>query len=343
MPSVAAWELRDPLLLAFGLFAPLVFVLATRLPANLTYSSLRIAEAGAPSLRARMVTLPGVLLALATLALAIALAGPRTGDAVSRVKREGIAIVMIVDRSGSMQARDFVEGNLSVSRLDAVKHVFRNFVSGEDSGEGRPDDLLGLVAFARYADGLCPLTLDHDSLTAILDEVEIVKERAEDGTAIGEGLALGVERLRRHPAASKVAILLTDGVNNAGSVGPLQAADLAARHHIRVYTIGAGRTGFAPVPVEVRGGKTVLQRAFVEIDEETLAAIAERTGGRYFHATDAEGLKRVVAEIDALERSEISEVRYLEYDYHYAGFVGAGIALIALSALLSGTLMRRLP
>jgi Ca-activated chloride channel family protein len=250
---------------------------------------------------------------------------------------------MIVDRSGSMQARDFVEGDLSVSRLDAVKSVFRDFVLGASSGRGRPDDLIGLVGFARYADGLCPLTLDHGNLISILDDVEIATERNEDGTAVGEGLALGVERLRRHPAQSKVAILLTDGVNNSGDIGPLQAADLAAQHGIKVYAIGAGQTGFAPVPIQTFGGRTRLQRAFVEIDEKTLEQIAERTGGRYFHATDAEGLKEVVAEIDALERTELSEVRYLEYEHHYAAFVGAGLLLIAASALLSGTLLRRLP
>jgi Ca-activated chloride channel family protein len=340
---VSDWELRDPLFLLLGLLAPLVYSLASRLPATVTYSSLEIVDGAPRSLRTRLARLPALLLALATLALAIALAGPRTGNAVSRIKREGIAIVMIVDRSGSMQARDFVEGDLSVSRLDAVKSVFREFVLGTSSGRGRPDDLIGLVGFARYADGLCPLTLDHGNLTSILEDVEIAAERSEDGTAVGEGLALGVERLRRHPARSKVAILLTDGVSNSGDIGPLQAADLAAQHGIKVYAIGAGRTGFAPVPVQSFGGRTVLRRAFVEIDEKTLEQIAERTGGRYFHATDAEGLRQVVSEIDALERTEISEVRYLEYEHHFAAFVGAGLILIAASALLSGTLLRRLP
>jgi Ca-activated chloride channel family protein len=340
---VSDWELRDPLFLLVGLLSPFVYVLAARLPANVTYSSLALVDSAPRSLRTKLSKLPAVLLGIATGVLAIALAGPRTGNSTSIIKREGIAIVVVVDHSGSMQAHDFVEETLSVSRLDAVKDVFRQFVLGGTFSEGRPDDLIGLVSFARYADGLCPLTLDHGNLAAILDQIEIVRDRNEDGTALGEGLALGVERLRRHPARSKVAILLTDGVNNAGDIGPLQAADLAAQHGIKVYSIGAGKTGFAPIPVQTRGGRIVLQRAFVEIDEKTLEAIAERTGGRYFHATNAEGLASVVAEIDRLERTEITEVRYLEYEHHFAAFVGAGMLLLALSALLSGTLLRRLP
>jgi len=337
------WELRDPLFLLAALLAPLVYWLAARLPGSVTYSSLDLVNRAPRSLRARLSALPALGLALAVAALALALAGPRTGDATSRVSREGIAIVMVVDRSGSMQARDFVEGDTSVDRLQAVKQVFRDFVVGSGSGTGRKDDLVGLVAFARYADGLCPLTLDHGNLLAILDQLEIVTERAEDGTAIGEGLALAVERLRRNPAKSKLAILLTDGVNNAGDVDPLQAAELARRFGVKVYTIGAGRTGYAPVPVLGLGGRVRLQRAYVEIDEDTLRAIADKTQGRYFHATDVEGLAQVVSEIDALERSEITEVRYLQYTEHYAGVVGVALALISLSALLGGTVLRRLP
>ena len=337
------WELRDPLFLLAALLAPLVYWLGARLPGAVTYSSLEIVDRAPRSLRARLSVLPALGLALATALLALALAGPRSGDAISKVSREGIAIVMVVDRSGSMQARDFVEGDVSVDRLQAVKQVFRDFVRGSDAVGGRPDDLVGLVSFARYADGLCPLTLDHGNLLAILDQVEIVSERSEDGTAIGEGLALAVERLRRHPAKSKLAILLTDGVNNAGDVDPLQAAELARSFGIKVYTIGAGRTGYAPIPVAGPGGRVRLQRAYVEIDEDTLRAIADKTQGRYFHATNAEGLAQVVSEIDALERSEITEIRYLQYSAQYAGFVGAALALIGLSALAGSTFLRRLP
>jgi len=331
-------ELRDPAFLAAALLAPVVFALAARLPASVTYSSLGLVDRAPRSLRVRLARLPAWLLALAVVALAVALAGPRTGDATTRVHREGIAIAMVVDHSGSMQARDFVRGDASVSRLDAVKQVFRDFVNGRSRG----GDLIGLVVFARYADGLCPLTTDHGNLLAILDDVRIASEPGEDGTAVGEGLALAVERLRGQKARSKVAIVLTDGVSNAGEIEPLQAADLAAQYGIRVYTIGAGTTGYAPVPVSI-GGRTILQRAFVEIDERTLESVAERTGGRYFHAADAKGLTQVVDEIDKLERSQISEVRYLDYEPHYAGFVGAALVLIGAAGLLSGSVLRRLP
>ncbi len=337
------WELRDPLFLLVGLLAPLVYLFASRLPGAVTYSSLSIVSHAPVSLRRRLAVLPALLLAAATLALAIALAGPRTGNAVNRIQREGIAIAMVVDRSGSMRARDFVENDLSVDRLAVVKQIFRDFISGGQYGDGRPDDLVGLIAFARYADSLCPLTLDHGNLLTILEDLEIVTEREEDGTAVGEGLALAVERLREHPAASKVVILLTDGVSNVGDIDPLQAAELAIANSIKVYAIGAGKTGYAPVPVQTPGGQTVLRRAFVEIDEQTLQTIAERTGGRYFHATNAEGLGAVMKEINELERSEITEIRYLEYSEHFSGFVGAALLFVASSTLLSGTFLRRLP
>ena len=339
MPEAGSFELRDPLFLLAALAAPVVYVLAARLPSSVTYSSLSLVAAAPRSARSRLAHLPALLLALATAALSIALAGPRTGNATTTIHREGIAIAMVVDRSGSMQARDFVRGDASVSRLDAVKQVFRDFVSGR----GRGGDLIGLVAFARYADGLSPLTTDRGNLLQILSQLEIATDPEEDGTAVGEGLALAVERLRGEEARSKVAIVLTDGVNNAGVIDPRNAADLAAQHGIRAYTIGAGTTGYAPVPVQLPDGRVALRRAYVEIDERTLEDIAERTGGRYFHATDAEALAAVVEEIDQLERSEITEVRYLEYEYHYAGFVIAALVLIGVAGVASGSFLRRLP
>lgn len=333
------WELRAPLFLLLAFLAPVVWWWASKLPASLTYSSLVIVEDTPISLRNRLAGVPPLALALTVVALAIALAGPRTGDSSSRLKTEGISIVMAVDRSGSMQARDFVAGDSSTSRLDAVKKVFRDFVQRPR----RDDDLVGLVSFARYADGLSPLTFDRGNLLTILGDVEIVRERSEDGTAVGQGLALAVERLRAQDTPSKVVILLTDGVNNAGDIDPLQAAELAARFGVRVYTIGAGTTGYAPLPVVLPDGRTVLQRAFVEIDEDTLRAIADRTGGRYFHARDAEALERVIDEIDRLERGEIDEMRYVEYEPHYALFVLLALGLMSAATLLQATLLRRLP
>jgi len=340
MPSV---ELRDPFLLAFALLAPVVYALAARLPSVVTVSTLAHFDGAPRSLRSRLARLPALLLAAATVVLAVALAGPRTGDTSTHVNREGIAIVMAVDRSGSMNARDFVADDASVSRLDAVKRVFHDFVDGGDSGKGRPDDLVGLVVFGTYADGVCPLTLDHTNLLAILDDVKIAMEATEASTALGEGLGLAIERLRDHPAKSKVIILLTDGVSNAGEIDPMQAAKLAADNGIKVYTIAAGTRGMAPIPVQGSDGREYLRRVYVDMDEETMRKIADATGGRYFHARDAEGLADVYAEIDRLERTEITEVRYLQYREHFPALVEAGMGLIALAALASATFLRRLP
>ena len=339
------WELRDPLFLLAALLGLLVFWLAARSASALGYSSLWIPDQAPRSIRARLAKLPAVLLTLAVAMLAIALAGPRTPNAETKVSREGISIVMVVDRSGSMQARDLVKEDMSVDRLTVVKDVFRQFVlGGGRSGRGRPDDMIGLVAFARYADSLCPLTLDHGNLASIVEDLQIVNRRAEDGTAIGEGLALAIERLHRNPAKSKAAILLTDGVNNTGDIEPLQAADLAADHGIKVYCIGAGTDGLAPVPViDPFTGRHVLRAARVEIDEETLRTIAEKTGGRYFRATDREALAQVYGEIDRMERTKITEMRYLQYTEHYASFVLAALGLIGVSSIASGSVLRRLP
>ena len=341
---MSEWELRDPWFLLTAMLAPLVYWLAARSPAAVTYSTLRLVDRAPRSLRARLARLPAVLLAVATLALALALAGPRIGDSTTKVKREGIAICMVVDCSGSMRALDLSRPDERLTRLQAVKEVFHDFVTGEGGTGGRPDDLIGVVSFAQYADGICPLTPDHLNLLAILAELHIASGGEERMTAMGEGLALAVERLRENPALSRVAILLTDGVSNAGAISPLQAAELAARHGIKVYTIGAGTNGLAPIEViDPFTRRKVLQRRAVEIDEKTLRAIAADTGGRYFRATDEGALREIVAEIDRLERSEVVEVRYLRYTERYGELVLSALSLIAAAALLSGTWLRRLP
>lgn len=347
------WEFRDPWLLVLMGLAPVVYFFLTRNHrAAVSYSTLTLLDRSPRTLRLRLANLPPLLLALAVAFMAVALAGPRTPQDETRVRREGIAIVMVVDRSGSMRARDMVKGDTSLDRLEVVKRIFRQFVLGDRAespwsrgfGNGRPDDLLGLVAFARYADGLCPLTLDHGNLLNIASDLEIARERGEDGTALGEGLALAVERLRDHPARSKIVILLTDGVNNAGDITPLQAAELARASGVKVYAIGTGTQGLAPVPVlDPFTGKEFLQPARVEIDVELLKEIADQTAGRYFRATDAEGLAAIYQEIDHLERTEISEVRYLQYHERYGMFVWASLTLMGGGSVLAGSVLRRLP
>lgn len=339
------WELRDPWLLLLSVLAPLVYWLATRSSSLLTYSSLTLLAGAKRSWRQRASRLPAILLVLGLLALVLALARPRTPQHESRITREGIAIMMVVDRSSSMDARDMVEEDRSVNRLDVTKDVFRSFVLGTErtAGRGRVDDLIGMVTFARYADSICPLTLDHGNLLNIVKDLEIVSQQDEDGTALGDGLGLAVERLRRSKAKSRVAILLTDGVNNAGVIDPLKAAELARQCDVRVYAIGAGTRGVAPMPATDFFGRRTLVATQVNINEAALKQIAEKTGGQYFRAVDRETLANIYGEIDRLERTEVTEVRYLQYTEHFPYFVGSGLGLLALATLLNGSLFRRLP
>ena len=338
------WELRDKWFLLLILLAPLVYWTAARSTSVVQFSSLAVLEGVTRSLRTRLANLPALLMSLAAVSLAIALSGPRTPEAESIVNREGIAIEMVVDRSGSMQARDLVQDDLSVDRLTVVKKVFRHFVLGDGrSGQGRTDDLIGLISFSLYADSLCPLTLDHGNLTTIAADLQIASQEEGAATAIGEGLGLAVERLRRNPARSKVVILLTDGVSNSGQIAPLQAAQLASDYDIKVHCIGVGTGGIVPFPVQNWTGQTVLRDVRVEIDEDTLRQIAEKTGGRFFRATDARALEKIYKEIDAMERTQIHEVRYLQYTEHYGLFVLAALGFIGTSAIVGGTVLRRLP
>lgn len=336
------WEFRDPWFLLLLPLVPLVFWLASRSRSLLSYSTLSLFRDG-QTLRTRLAKLPALLLSLATLAMVVALARPRTPQRETKVSREGIAIMMAVDLSSSMNARDLVEEDRSVNRLEVVKEVFSRFVLGGEGMPGRPDDLIGLVTFAGYADSVCPLTLDHGNLTTIVSDLRIVNRESEDGTAMGDGLGLAVERLRRSKAKSKIAILLTDGVTTAGVIPPLKAAELAANQDIRVYCIGAGTNGTAPVPGRDVFGRTGLIRQRVEIDEETLEKIAEETHGEYYRAVNRDALGEIYETIDELERVEVSEIRFLQHTEHFGYFVLAAIGLIGVAMVLNGSVFRKLP
>ena len=337
-------ELREPWFLLAALSAVAVLLLA-RLPrGRLRFSSLSLVPAHRGSWRTRLAWVPTAGLVLAALCLSIALAGPRLPDRSERERREGIAIMMIVDLSGSMRALDLSEGDEERTRLDAVKSEFTNFVRGDGELAGRRDDAIGIVSFAGFADTRVPLTLDHDIVMEVAAELDFAESADEDGTAIGDGLALAVERLRHSEIESKVAILLTDGVNNTGHEQPLAAAELARAVGVTVYSIGAGTRGAAPMRVEdPRTGRSMLRQVPVDIDEETLEAISERTGGRYFRATDADSMRQIYEEIDRLERTEVIEERYRAYRDLYAGFVAAGLLLAILAWLGRATIWRRLP
>ncbi|MCA9126845.1 MAG: VWA domain-containing protein [Planctomycetales bacterium] len=339
------WEFRDPWFLILLLLVPLVYLQTRRSKSSLAYSSLSLVAHTPVSLKQRLSALPALLLSLAASALIVALARPRTPQHETRVSHDGIAIMMVVDLSSSMNARDLVEDDRSINRLEVVKDVFLDFVFGGESGvgAGRPDDLIGLVTFAGFADSICPLTLDHGNLGNIVKDLQIVNQRSEDGTALGDGLGLAVERLRRSQAKSRVAILLTDGVSNAGVITPEQSAELAAQFDVKVYCIGAGTNGIAYMPVAGIFGGTQLAATQVEIDEKTLEEIANTTGGKYFRAENRESLAEIYQEIDQLERTEVTEVRYLRYTEHFPYIVAISMGLMSVATLAGSTIFRRLP
>jgi Ca-activated chloride channel homolog len=338
-------EWTEPRYLALALAAVPVWLLSRRAAGRILYSSLRVLPGRAATWRTRLAWLPDALAALAIVALAVALAGPRRGQQDARIRRDGIAIVLAIDVSSSMEALDLSLPDRERTRLDAVKDVLEEFVLGRGGLRGRSDDAIGLVSFARHADTRSPLTLDHGNLVAAARALALAAKRTrEDGTAIGDGLALAVERLAASPARSKVAILLTDGEDNASSVSPDEAAVLARDAGIKVYAIGAGTTGVAPVRLEdPRTGRSELVQVPVSIDEELLRAIAARTGGQYFRAGDAAALREIYAEIDRLERTELEETRFFAYREYYDRLVALGLLLALAGLLLRASLLRRLP
>ena len=298
--------------IAWRLFAP-------RRRAAVRFSSLRLARQLSPTLRQRMTWLPAALTLAAIVFLILAMARPREGREQTIAESEGIAIEMVVDRSGSMQAMDFQVSGENVDRLTAIKKVAGDFIVGDKDLDGRFSDLVGLVTFAGYADGVTPPTLDHDYLVSQLNNSRIVVNRSEDGTAIGDAISLAVEKLnaldarQNQKVKSKVIILLTDGENNAGQLEPIQAAELAQTMGIKVYTIGVGTQGQAPVPVTDAFGRKSLQWMQVNIDEATLEKVASLTGGKYFRATDTDSLKNIYAEIDKLEKTKVEAQHFVDY------------------------------
>ena len=340
--SMDALELREPLMLLLALLAVPVFLLARRVPGRVLFSSFDMLPSTEAGWRVRLAWVPDALVALAVVGFALALAGPRTGEGMSHVRRDGIAIMMVVDTSGSMSALDLSTAERERTRLAAVQDVFEQFVLGGGELPGRSNDAVGLVSFAGYADTAAPLTLDHEAVVAVARNLEIMTLREENYTAIGDALGLAVERLRQSPARSRVVVLLTDGVNNAGVESPRAAAELARSQEVKVYTIGAGTTGVAHVRVQGAAGSE-LRAVRVEIDEVALRDIAERTGGRYFRAGDSQALIDVYAEIDRLERAPITEDRSRQYEEWFAWPLAAALALAAAGWLGRGSLFARAP
>jgi len=278
------------------------------------------------------------LAGLSYLALAlfiIALARPQLGRVTTRVQATGVDIMLVLDVSRSMLAEDFTIGNSRANRIDAVKIVTEQFI------RERPNDRIGIVAFAGRPYLVSPLTLDHDWLIRNLERLRI--GLVEDGTAIGSAIASAANRLKDKEAKTKLIVLLTDGDNNAGKVQPLTAAEAAKALGIRIYTIGAGTEGEAPFPLQNAFGRTVYRNVLVKFDEKTLGEIATITNGQYFRATDTNSLRKIFSEIDKMEKTKIEVERTAQYRdlFHYV--LIPGIACLLLEILLSQTVWRRLP
>jgi len=266
---------------------------------------------------------------LALALLIIAFARPQSTDRWKDISTEGIDIVLALDISSSMLAKDF-----NPNRLDASKAIATEFISD------RPNDRIGLVVFSGESFTQCPLTTDHRVLINLFRDIE--SGMVEDGTAIGMGLATSVNRLKDSKAKSKVVILLTDGVNNRGSVAPNTAAEIAETFGIRVYTIGVGSMGTAPYPVQTPYG-IQYQDMEVEIDEEVLQNIAHTTNGKYFRAVNNQKLRKIYEEIDKLEKSKIEVTEFSEKNEEFFWFVIVAIGLIISEIILKNTVLRSIP
>jgi Ca-activated chloride channel family protein len=297
--------------------------------ASIKYSSLKIFSSIPSTLKERLRHLPFALRSIALIFLIIALARPQNFSAGQNVNAEGIDIAIALDISGSMLAEDF-----KPNRLEAAKDVIDNFI------KGRTTDRIGLVIFSREAFTQCPLTIDYSVLRNLLSQIKT--GMIEDGTAIGNGIANAINRLKDSDAKSKVIILLTDGVNNAGEVDPLSAAEIAATFGIRIYTIGVGTRGQAPYPVQTPFGVRY-QMMPVEIDEGLLQKIADITGGQYFRATDNRTLEDIYNKIDKMEKTKIEITSYKNAKELFAGWLEIGFILLLLEIVISRTLLRKLP
>lgn len=271
---------------------------------------------------------------LAVCLFILALARPQSGMKSTEVSTEGVDIMLCLDTSGSMQALDFKEGDKRVTRLAIVKKVVADFI------KGRANDRIGMVVFAQEAFTQCPLTLDYGVLLNLLDNVDF--GMAGDSTAIGSALAVCVKRLKDLQSKSKVIILLTDGRNNTGTINPATAADIASSYKIKVYTIGVGTEGEAPFLVDSFFGKQYMYQK-VDLDEETLKDIAQKTGGKYFRATNTEALQNIYKQIDAMEKTEAKIKEYMEYNELFAFFLIPGLCLLLLEVLLANTRLRKIP
>ena len=346
---------------ALGLLAVIPIALAvawvrTR-RSRVLYPAAGLAALAGTSLRARLIRLPLLIRAVALALIVVALARPQDVEGLVRTTTEGIAMQLVVDRSRSMTEGIEIDGQRT-TRLEAVKQVAQEFIAGNDDDlEGRKGDMIGVIAFGSFADTVCPLVREHEALLELVGGIGVSPLQADQGTAIGDAVALAAARLREaekeiarglredEPAAdarpdkpdfsikSKAIILLTDGRNNRGEIDPLPAAGLCRDWGITLYTIGIGGGS-----IEIRGVRVPRSGT---IDERTMTQMAEVTGGRFFMADNAEALRDIYAVIDELETTEIETSESVDYTERFTPFAAIGLGLIALESLLAGTWLRR--
>jgi Ca-activated chloride channel family protein len=337
MSTVSGFAFAHPWVLLLLLVLPLLAWLKGKFggTAGVTFSNTSMLAKIGNRRRSRAGAFLAALTYLALVLFIVALARPQLGRVTTRVQATGVDIMLVLDVSRSMLAEDFTIGNRRANRIDAVKLVTEQFI------RERPNDRIGLVAFAGRPYLVSPLTLDHDWLIRNLERLRI--GLVEDGTAIGSAIASAANRLKDKEAKTKLIVLLTDGDNNAGKVQPLTAAEAAKALGIRIYTIGAGTEGEAPFPLTNQFGRTVYRNVLVKFDEKTLQEIAAMTSGQYFRATDTNSLRTIFGEIDKLEKSKVEVEKTAQYRDLFMWFLIPGLACLALETLLSQTVWRRLP
>ena len=328
-----------PWVLGLLLLVPVLFLARAWMknmgkPASMRFAMTGMTKGLHSSWRIRFRPITTLLRAIAIMMIIIGLARPQIGNAQETITGEGIEIALALDISGSMASLDFQPDN----RLQASKAVIDDFVAE------RPYDKIGLAIFASEAFNQSPLTIDHNMLSRSLSQVELAPDLGlDDGTAIGLGLANAASMLANSDAESKVVILLTDGVNNSGQIDPVTAAEAANALGIKVYTIGAGKTGQVPVPVQSMFGTEQIMYQESQIDEETLQQIADITGGTYFRAEDTDGLRQIYDEINELEKSQVEVQVFNQYEEQAMWILIPALMMIALELILRQTIFRTIP
>jgi Ca-activated chloride channel family protein len=303
---------------------------------GILFSSTKLVMAVGKRRHSRAGAVLASLLYGAMACLIVALARPQLGRTLERIQASGVDIMLVLDVSGSMMAEDYTIGSSRVNRIDAVKRVTQQFI------EARPNDRIGIIAFAGRPYLVSPLTLDHEWLIRNLDRVQL--GLVEDGTAIGSALASAVSRLKDRDSKTKLIVLLTDGANNAGKVLPLTSAEAAKALGMKIYTVGAGSDGPVPVPVgKDMFGKTVYRKMVFDFDEKLLDQIAKIGDGKYFRAADTDTMDKTFREIDRMEKTKIEVEKSADYRDLFPLFLALGVILLGAEAVLSQTLWRRLP